>query len=147
MRQSKVWISIGILVVIGLHAVPVLSAGLRKRTWPFLDWGMYKDSRAPGPIQVKKKRIVGVTQTGQKERVTPTLLGSTGYGLHMLYEVPMLRNDSAAAQDLFRRLNVQRQDPFVELRVESETYTVSDTGVVKQDNPVITYRPAPSPPR
>ncbi|HEY8197639.1 MAG TPA: hypothetical protein VIG04_11695 [Gemmatimonadales bacterium] len=147
MRQSKVWISIGILVVIGLHAVPVLSAGLRKQMWPFLDWGMYKDSRAPGPIQVKKKRIFAVTQTGQKERVTPDLLGSTGYGLHALYEVPLLRNDSAAAQDLFRRLNFQRQDPFVELRVESETYTVSDTGVVKQDNPVITYRPAPSPPR
>jgi hypothetical protein len=147
MRQSKVWISIGILVVIGLHAVPVLSAGLRKRTWPFLDWAMYKDSRAPGPIQVKKKRIFAVTQTGQKERVTPSLLGSTGYGLHALYEVPLLRNDSAAAQDLFRRLNLQRQDPFVELRVESETYTVSDTGVVKRDNPVITYRAAPPPSR
>lgn len=147
MRQSKIWISLGILAVIGLHAVPVLSAGLRKQIWPLLDWGMYKESRAPGPIQVKKKRIVAVTQTGRKERVTPTLLGSTGYGLHALYEVPMLRNDSAAAQDLFKRLNVQRQDLFVELRVESETYTVSDTGVVKRDNPVITYRAAPSPSR
>jgi hypothetical protein len=147
MRQSKAWISIGILVVIGLHAVPVLSAGLRKQVWPFLDWAMYKDSRAPGPIQVKKKRIFAVTQSGRKERVTPTLLGSTGYGLHALYEVPMLRNDSAAARDLFKRLNVQRQDPFVELRVESETYTVSDTGVVRKDNPVITYSAASSPSR
>lgn len=46
MRQSKVWISIGIILLIALHAVPVLSAGFRKRTWPILDWAMYKDSRA-----------------------------------------------------------------------------------------------------
>lgn len=144
MRQSKVWISIGILLVIALHAVPVLSAGLRKRVWPFLDWAMYKDSRAPGPIQVKKKRIIGVTSRGQEEAVTPYLLGSSGFALHALYEVPMLRSDSSAAQQLFKRLNLQREDPFVELRMESETYTVSDTGIVKKENPVITYRAGPS---
>jgi hypothetical protein len=147
MRQSKVWISTFIILIIALHIVPVLSASLRKRMWPILDWAMYKDARAPGPIQAKKKRIIAVTQKGQTEQVTADLLGSTAYGLHAIYEVPMLRNDSAAAQQLFKRLNVGRQDPFVELRLESETYTVSDTGVVRQVNPVITYRPDSSPSR
>lgn len=147
MRQPKLWISIFIVLVIALHAVPVVSAGLRKRVWPFLDWAMYKDSRAPGPIQVKKKRIIAVTQKGQKERVTAYLLGSSSFGLHILYEVPLLRNDTAAARNLFKRLNHQRQEPFVELRLESETYTVSDTGIVRQDNPVILYRAAPFPSR
>ncbi len=147
MRQSKVWISIGILIVIALHAVPVLSAGLRKRVWPFLDCAMYKDSRAPGPIEAKKKRIIGVTLKGQKEAVTPDLLGSSPFAMQALYAVPMWRNDSSAAQQLFKRLNLQREDPFVELRLESETYTVTDTGVVKRHNPVITYRAAHLPSR
>ncbi len=79
--------------------------------------------------------------------MTAELLGSTGYGLHALYEVPLLRNDSAIARQLFKRLNLRRQDPFVELRLESETYTVSDTGIVRQENPIITYRASPSPSR
>jgi hypothetical protein len=147
MRQSKVWISIFILLVIALHAVPVLDAGIRKRAWPFLDWAMYKDSRAPGPIQARKKRITGVTLDGQKEAVTPSLVGSTGFAFQALYTSPMLRGDSSAAQNLFRRLNLQRKDPFVELRLESETYTVTDTGVARQENPVVTYRADPSPSR
>jgi hypothetical protein len=145
MRQPKLWVSIFIVVVVVLHAVPVLSAGLRKRVWPFLDWAMYKDSREPGPIMTKKRRVIGVTMKGEKEPVTPYLLGSSPFAMQNLYVVPMLRNDSSAAQQLFKRLNLRREDPFVEFRLESETYTVTDTGVVKQVNPVITYRADPSP--
>jgi hypothetical protein len=147
MRQYKVWVSIFILLVIALHAVPALSPVLKKRVWPFLDWGMYKDSRPPGPIQANKKRIIGVTLKGQKEAVTPFLLGSSRFAFQALYATPMWRRDSSAARQLFTRLNLQREDPFVELRLESETYTVTDTGVVKQDNPVVTYRSGPSPSR
>jgi len=147
MRQSKVWISIFILLIIGLHAVPVLSAGLRKRVWPFLDWAMYKESRAPGPIQVAKKRITGITVKGQTQVVNPQLVGSSPLALRALYLQPMWRGDSAAAQALFKRLNLGREDPFVELRLESETYTMTDTGVVKQDNPVLTYQATSSPSR
>jgi hypothetical protein len=45
------------------------------------------------------------------------------------------------------RLNRQRQDPFVEFRLEVETYTATDTGIVKHSNPPITYRIAPAPSR
>jgi len=147
MRQSKVWISIFIILLIALHSVPVLSASLRKRMWPILDWAMYKDSRGPGPIDAKKKRVIGVTANGSKEEVTPYLLGSSSFAMQNLYVVPMFRKDSAAAQRLLQRLNLRREDPFVELHVESETYTVTDSGIVKQENPVLIYRASPSPSR
>jgi hypothetical protein len=140
MGQSKVWISVFILLVIGLHAVPLVSAGLRKKVWPFLEWTMYNDSRPPGPIEATKKRIIGVTANGTRVAVTPQFLGSSIFALQGLYGQPMLRGDSSAARKLFKRLNFQRDDPFVELRVESERYTVTDSGVVKRDNPVVVYR-------
>ena len=145
MRQSKVWISIGILLLIALHAVPVVHAGLRKRTWPILDWAMYKDSRAPGPITVNRKRIIAITAKGQQDTVTPYLLGSSPYALQTLYERPLFKGDSSAAPGLFARLNLGRTDPVVEVRLESETYTVTDSGIVKAENPVLRYRASPSP--
>ncbi len=144
MRQRRVWISIFILLVIALHAVPAMSRPLKKRVWPFLDWGMYKDSRRPGPIVAKKEWIMAVTRKGQQEAVTPSLVGSSSFAVGELYVAPMWRGDSSAAQQLFRRLNLRREDPFVELRLESETYTVTDTGIAKRQNPVVTYRVAPS---
>ncbi|HEV8177236.1 MAG TPA: hypothetical protein VGP44_06055 [Gemmatimonadales bacterium] len=145
MRQPKVWISAGILLLIALHAVPVLTAGIRKRTWPVLDWSMYKDSRGPGPIQVNKKRIIAITASGQQDTVTPDLLGSSPFALRNLYERPMWQGDSSAAQQLFARMNLERKDPVVEFRLESENYTVSDTGIVKQGNPVLRYHASPTP--
>lgn len=146
-RQAKGWVSIFVLLVIALHAVPALNPGLRTKLWPFLTWGMYKRSHPPGPIQAMKRRIVGVTLSGKKEAVTPFLVGSTGLGMQALYGRPLLEGDSSAARHLFRRLNLKREDPFVELRLVSETYTVTDTGVVRQDNPIVTYRAEPSPSR
>jgi hypothetical protein len=147
MRQTKLWISAFIILVIALHAVPLLSASLRRKAWPFLEWGMYKGSRPPGEIKTVKRRITGVTVSGQKHEVTPFLLGSSIYALRDLYQLPMGRGDSSAARRLFTRLNSQRKDPFIELRLESETYTITDTGVVKRDNPPMTYQAAHQPSR
>ena len=36
---------------------------------------------------------------------------------------------------------------MVELRLEGETYTVTDTGIVRTDDPVVTYRSRPPGPR
>jgi hypothetical protein len=145
MSRSKVWISIFILLVISLHAVPVLSAGLRRKIWPFLEWGMYKGSRPPGTIKTVKRQIIGVTSKGNRQELTPEFLGSSQFAIQGLYEMPMWRGDSAAAQKLFTRLNRQREDPFLELRLESATYTVTDTGVARKDNPAITYHINPPP--
>ena len=79
--------------------------------------------------------------------MTPFLVGLSPFVLRASYEQPMWRGDSSAAQQLFMRLNLQRQDPFVELRLETETYTVTDTGLTKEKNPVATYRAGPLPSR
>jgi hypothetical protein len=144
MRQPKIWISILIIVAVGVHAVPVLYRPMQKRLWPILDWGMYKESRPAGPIQANKLRVIGITLKGESQPITPYLVGSSGLALRGLYTKPMWDGDSSAARRLVRRLNRGRADPFVELRLESEKYLVTDTGVVKQENPVITYRVDPS---
>ena len=49
--QLKTRISLFIVVIIALHAVPVLSYERGRQTrWPFLSWTMYAKSFPPGPI-------------------------------------------------------------------------------------------------
>lgn len=144
MRPYKVCISAVILLVIGLHAVPVLHAGLRKRIWPILDWAMYKDASPPGPIETDRKRIVGITAGGQREVITKELVGLSSFALDRLYSKPMKVGDSSAARQLMVRLNHQRQDPFVEVRLEVETFTATDSGLVRHGNPPMTYRATPA---
>lgn len=145
MRPYKIWISTVILLVIGLHAVPVLHAGLRKRIWPILDWAMYKDASPPGPIETDRKRIVGITVSGRREVITKELVGLSSFALDRLYAKPMKVGDSTAARQLMARLNRQRQDPFVEVRLEVVTYTATDSGIVKHANPPLRYRADPDP--
>jgi hypothetical protein len=145
MRQRKRFISIFILMVIGLHAVPVLQRlqDERQTLWPIMAWGMYRNARAPGPIQTTIRRVVGTTSKGEEETITPNLLGLSGYAFERMYIKPMRAGHSSAAHQLIARLNLSRDDPFVELRLQSETYRVTETGVVKEDNPVIAYRVDP----
>jgi hypothetical protein len=149
MRQPKTLISVLILLVIGLHVVPVLRhllqhEGHRQILWPFLEWSMYARSRPPGPIEMWKSRAIGVTAKGESEVVTPSLLGVSWFALGRMYIQPIARGDSSAAHRLITRLNRDRQDPIVELRYYRETYTVTDTGIVRRDDPTITYRVHPS---
>jgi hypothetical protein len=145
MRQPKVWISIFILLAIGLHAVPVLSyQGNRQTRWPILAWAMYAKSIPPGPIQMRKRRIFAFTSGGKKELVTPDLAGVNKGALTTTYVQPMWLGDSAVAQRLLRRLNREREDPFVELRMEGEKYTLVGDSVVTEEFPVLTYRLNPS---
>jgi hypothetical protein len=144
MPQRKTLISIVILLVIGLHAVPVLYRSERGTLWPFMQWAMYKNSRKAGPVQAHQRRILAVTSKGEQDTVTPFLLGLSVTVLAQRYLQPMATGDSSAAPELIERLNRNREDPVVELRLESETYTVTDTGIARSDNPVVTYRADPS---
>ena len=67
-----------------------------------------------------------------------------GFALSRRYFEPMRAGDSSAAQQLFSHLNRQRDDPFVEFRLQVETYTLTDTGIVKEAKPDITYRGDPA---
>jgi hypothetical protein len=149
MGWRKTLISVAILLAIGLHFVPYLRRGPGQRNifWPFLSWTMYKDSRPAGPIQAKKRRIMGLTQAGQTEEVTARLVGLGPPALSKLYIRPMLAGDSSAVRRLLDRLNLGRSDPFVALRIEDETYTVTDTGLMRQESPVLTFGIEASPTR
>ena len=52
---------------------------------------------------------------------------------------PMMQGDSVRAGWLVHRINAERSDPFVELR-SGRPVTISDTGRVRIDPPVIAYR-------
>jgi hypothetical protein len=144
MSRSKTFVSMLILLVIGLQLVPAISfEGPRQTRWPFLMWSMYKNAHQPGPIQALKHRVVGVTRTGTKEEITGSLVGLPRPTVGRMYFRPMQAGDSAAARRLLSRINRNREDPFVELRLESETFTVTDTGIVREDNPVMTYKADP----
>jgi hypothetical protein len=141
LRGPKLYISIFILLMIGLHALPViLRQGERQTLWPFLAWAMYKDSRPPGPIQAEERHLFGVTAKGMKEEVTWPVAGLSVHALGRTYIRPMLTADSSAARELLTRLNVGRADPFVEILLEIERYTISDTGLVREHLPVTAYR-------
>jgi hypothetical protein len=148
MRDPKGWISALILLVLGLHAVPVLSyQGLRQTRWPFLTWAMYAKSRPPGPIQTMKRFVIGTTSSGHQEDVTPGLVGLSKDAFRNGYLNPLYKGDTASAQQLISRLNRGRRDPFVELRTVGEKYTLSGTEVISEELPVFRYRATPSPSR
>jgi hypothetical protein len=142
-RQSKVWISVLMLVVIGLHAIPVLSyQGNRQTRWPFLAWAMYAASIPPGPITTSRRWIVGVTATGDTEELSAQSIGVSGPGLVRSYLQPLWAGDTATAQQLLERLNRVRSDSFVALKLEGVRFTLVDSGVVKEEFTPRTYRPA-----
>jgi hypothetical protein len=145
MREPKIWISIFILLVIGLHALPVLSyEGGRQTRWPILAWAMYARAMPPGPIEMRKRRIFAFSSGGTKELVTPDLAGVNQGALTTQYLRPMWAGDSAVAQQLLRRLNREREDPFVGLWIEGEKYTLVGDSIVTEAFPVITYGVNPS---
>lgn len=139
MRPSKTAISVLILLAIGLHAVPLLHAGERKRLWPFLVWAMYKNSRPAGPIQTNIRRLVGITRRGAAEVLTAEVIGLGPPAIDRMYIRPMLDGDSTGALRLADRLNRTRVDPFVEFHLGGDKYTVTDGGIVRQENPVLIY--------
>lgn len=141
MRQPKLLISIFILLMIGLHALPViLRQGERQTLWPFLTWAMYKDSRPAGPVQAEERRLFGVTAKGAREEVDWPITGLSRPALRRDVIQPMLAGDSSAARNLLDRVNARRRDPFVEIRLEVNRFTISDTGLIKERLPVLAYR-------
>jgi hypothetical protein len=146
MDWRKRGISLLIVLAIGLHAAPVVFYQGRSQTfWPFLAWAMYKNSRPPGPIEARRTRILGITAGGRQDPIDAGLVGLPRYTLREMYTQAMRGRDSTVAQQLISRLNAGRRDPFVEVRVITQTYTLSPSGVVLRNDPVISFR-ADSPP-
>ena len=138
--RRKALASAVIVLVIGLHAVPVIVSAERGTLWPFMVYAMYKHSRPAGPVEVNQRAIVGVTASGARDTVTDRLLGVSITVLDQRYHRPLMSGDTTVVPGIFERLNRGRTDPYVELDLVSQTYTVTDTGLVREENPVVTYR-------
>jgi hypothetical protein len=132
--------SVVIVLVIGLHAVPVIHSAERGTLWPFMVWAMYKHSRPAGPVEVNQRHILAVSAAGARDTVTPHLLGVSITVLDQRYHRPLMGGDSSVVPGLFQRLNRGRTDPYIELHLVSRTYTLTDTGLASSDNPVRTFR-------
>ena len=138
--RRKAIASAVIVLVIGLHAVPVVVSAERDTLWPFMVYAMYKHSRPAGPVEVHQRAIVAVTASGVRDTVTDRLLGVSVTVLDQRYHRPLMKGDTTVVPGLFERLNRGRTDPYVELDLVSTTYTVTDTGLAREENPVVTYR-------
>lgn len=148
LRDPKTWISIAILTVIALHALPVVSyQGYRQTRWPILAWAMYAKSYPAGPVQTDRRRLVAVTASGERIPISAAMAGVPLPAMGKAFIRPLLQGDSATAQVLFGRLNRDRTDPVTEIQVDVELFAVSDTGLVTRKLPPVTYRAAPAPTR
>ncbi len=148
LRQPKTWISIAILTVIALHALPVVSyQGYRQTRWPILAWAMYAKSYPAGPVQTDRRRLVAVTAAGERIPISPAMAGVPLPAMGKAFIRPLLKGDSATAQVLFGRLNRNRTDPVTEIQVDVELFAVSDTGLVTRKLSPVTYHAAPAPTR
>jgi hypothetical protein len=145
MREPKVWISVLILFILGLHVLPVLSYQRnRQNRWPILTWSMYAKSFPPGPIQTTRRRVVGKTSSGETEELTARVIGVSSPALGRRFIQPLWTGDSTVARELLHRLNQGRADPLVEVWVEGERFTLSDSRIVKENIRGTTYRFNPS---
>jgi hypothetical protein len=144
MRRPKVWISLLMLLVIGLHALPVLSwQGHRQTRWPILSWAMYAKSYPAGPVETFNRWVVAVSAQGNRINLTPTMAGMNSRpAMAKYYLRPLGAGDTAVAQELFRRINHDRTDSIIELRAEGEQFVVTDTGLARLVLPPMTYRPS-----
>lgn len=138
--RRKTLASAVIVLVLGLHAVPLLYRPERGTLWPFMVWAMYKHSRPAGDVQVNQRHILAVTAAGTRDTVTPHRLGLSVTVLDQRYHRPLMAGDTTVIPSLFERLNRDRTDPYVELRLVSEIWTVTDSGLVRRENPVERYR-------
>jgi predicted DCC family thiol-disulfide oxidoreductase YuxK len=143
--RHQIFISLLILCVIGLHGwanvakTLMPSSLIGDRSWPFLAYGMYRQSHDPRTIRTTKHEVIGITVSGEQLHLGPKELGMYPYALRRRY-LDQLRGGSATtARFLADRINMDREDPVTAFRVESETYIISDTGVAMEAKEAVNY--------
>ena len=137
LAARKVAVSLVILLILALHALPVIQREQQwRRQWPFLLWAMYKSAKKPGPIVINTLRIAGTTAEGARVPLTSHIVGLPPMTIGRMYSGPMSRGDLAAAQQLMARINRLHSDSFVELRLEGTRYRLTNDGIVPEEIPV-----------
>jgi hypothetical protein len=70
MRRPHSLVSVFILLVLGLHVIPVVTCSSEGK-WPFMAYAMYRHSRGPGPIRAVDLRAIAITARGERLEITP----------------------------------------------------------------------------
>ena len=122
-------VSLFILVILGLQAVPVMRewTGARETLWPFLSWGMFRHSSGP-PVKAEGLRIFASTREGSR-LVVAADTGFDRFGFRRYYQQPILAGDSSAVQELARRLSRRWGAPVQAIVLEKNALTVSREGL------------------
>ena len=143
MHGVKLYISLFILFIIGLHVLPVLQELLVRRQtfWPIMAWGMYRHPHDPRqPIQTSTKHILGVKAGGEVVQIVASDIPLLDIPFDRIYLGPLLAGDSTAARRLADRINRGQANPFVEFRLEDTRYVLTATGIMREVTPLVVYR-------
>jgi hypothetical protein len=136
----KTRISLFVLLVLGLHALPVLSyQGVRQTRWPFLTWAMYARSYPAGPIEVVLRRLVVTSHNGATREISQRDVGLSSPAFKNNYLAPISRGDSTAARWLIDQLDRIGPDSVAELRLETTRYRLVDPGVAVDTLPPLRF--------
>jgi hypothetical protein len=122
---SREWrLTAFVLAFLGLQAVAVLHelAGGGETLWPFLPWGMFRQSYAP-PVEAVRHRILASTAEGTR-RVMPEDAGFDRYAFRLHYRLPIAAGDRAKARDLAERLSRRWDTPVRAIGVEETVFTL-----------------------
>lgn len=137
-------VSLFILLILGLHALPILSyQGVRQTRWPFLLWAMYAQSTPPGPIEALTRQLVATSREGTRRVITSKDVGLTLPGFASNYLAPFSRGDTSAARWLVDRLNRLGPDSIAELRLETTRSRLVDSGIALDTLPPVVFPAAP----
>ena len=141
--SARTKISAFILVVLALHALPVLSyQGAQQTRWPFLVWAMYARSTPPGPIEAFVNQLFAVAPSGAVRKITYKDVGMSSPALAAIYTRPFSRGDSSAGRWLVDRLNRLGADSVAQVGVRVIRYRLVDSGIAVDTLPDVVYPPA-----
>lgn len=118
-------VSLFILVILGLQAVPVMRewTGARETLWPFLSWGMFRHASGP-PVQAERLRMFA--STGEGSRIVGAAdTGFDRFGFRRYYQVPILAGDSTAVKELAQRLSDRWRVQVHWIVLERTAFTLS----------------------
>ena len=142
--SQRTKISILILLILGLHAIPVLFyQGNRQTRWPFLLWAMYAQSYPRGPIEALTRELVAISRDGTSRSITYKDVGLTLPGFTSQCLAPLGRGDTSAGRWVVNRLNRLGPDSVVQLRLMTIRSTLVDSGVAVDTLPLVVFPAGP----
>jgi predicted DCC family thiol-disulfide oxidoreductase YuxK len=142
--RYRIAISVIILLILGLHlwadaAKALRSSWMGDKSWPFLAYGMYRQSYKPGIIRATKQHIIAITARKKEIELNRSTVGMGGQALYQHFIDEMIGGNPIAAARLADRINLDRTDPVIAFRMQSESYAITDDGVITEGKRSMVY--------